>query len=82
MVLCYESRRLARSLGPGSAVGEGGRKRGEIRKMLARGKKNSLADFFFFPYTDFFLLFLPMRSPVLGYLARSREQIRLCFFTS
>ena len=53
MVLCYESRRLARSLGPGSSV----EKKGEIGKMLASGKKISLADFFLFSRTPIFFSF-------------------------
>ena len=53
MVLCYESRRLARSLGPGSSVG----KKGEIGKMLASGKQNFARRFFSFSRAPIFFSF-------------------------
>ena len=67
MVLCYESRRLARSLGPGSSVGKRAKKGGEIGKMSASGKKKFRSPIFF----SFF-------SQCGAYLARSPEKIRLC----
>ena len=61
---CEERFRITVSLGPGSALGEKGKKRGQIGKTSA--SEASQTRFFFFAKTDFFPLFPTMRSLIPG----------------
>ena len=88
MVLCYESRSLARSLGPGPAVGEKGKKRGEIGKISTSGGKK-FAFRIFFPHTGVFLFFFSqcgawsqaiLRVVVNEYVCVSLHTDRLVYF--
>ena len=79
--------RLARRLGPGSAVGEKGKKRGEIRKISTSRKKISLSEFLF-SHTGVFLLFpqcgawsqAKLRVVVNEYVCVSLHTDRLVYF--
>ena len=59
---CEERFRITVSLGPGSALGEKGKKRGQIGKISA--SEISCARFFFFRQRRLFPLFPTMRSLV------------------
>ena len=53
---CEERFRITVSLGPGSALGEKGKKRGQIGKNIGERSKPSAVFFFFFTNADFFPL--------------------------
>ena len=61
---CEERFRITVSLGPGSALGEKGKKRGQIGKISA--SEASRARFFFSPKPRFFPLFPTMKSLIPG----------------
>ena len=50
---CEERFRITVSLGPGSALGEKGKKRGQIGKNIGERSKPSAVFFFFFTKADF-----------------------------
>ena len=51
---CEERFRITVSLGPGSALGEKGKKRGQIGKISASEASGAPVFFFFFPPTPIF----------------------------
>ena len=88
MVLCYESRSLARSLGPVPAVGEKGKKMGEIGKISTSGGKKIRFPNFFPAHRCFSLFFSQcgawsqaiLRVVVNEYVCVSLHTDRLVYF--
>ena len=60
---CEERFRITVNLGPGSAFGEKGKKRGQIGKISASEASGAQFFFFFFPPTPIFSPFLHNTEP-------------------